>query len=353
MDIYTINQDLNITGIISQFESVIWNMQYFGKSDMELVVSATQKNLDLLQPGTFLIRDMDITQNNLNNIMVIEGRTIAEKEDKGYTLTIKGKGLKNILSRRIVWSQLNYENETVENIIRDVITKNCINPDNTERKIDNLILAPSNGYTETATIQLFSENIGEWLESICTQYGYGWDIRISEGKLIFYIYKGKDRTYNSDDPVIFAPSYDNLYSSVYNNQLENYANVALVGGEGEGTEKKTADIGTATGLDRYEGYIDGSSVSSNEGLITEQQYIDMLKAYGEEHIKEYQVKETLEGTINPYGMYKLNQDYFLGDIVQVTNEKGIISTPRITEIIYSEDANGIKIVPTFTEWEVN
>ena len=50
--------------------------------------------------------------------------------------------------------------------------------------------------------------------------------------------------------------------------------------------------------------------------------------------------------------FKLNKDYFLGDVVVVNNEKGITSTPRIIEIIYSEDANGIKIVPTFSNWEV-
>ena len=353
MDIYTINKNLEITGIISSFQSVIWNMQYFSRGDLELVVPATQKNLDLLKPGNFLIRGIDIKDSTLKNVMIIESRSIEEKEDKGYLLTVRGKGLKNILSQRIVWSQLNYEEETVENIIRDVIDKNVINPDNVDRKIEKLYLTNVKGFTETTTLQLFSENIAEWLESVCTQYGYGWDIYIKNGHFFFDLYKGTDRSYNSESPVVFSPSFDNLYSSKYDSSLENYANVALVGGEGEGTAKKTVYIGSASGLDRFEGYIDGSSVASNEGYILEQPYEDMLRSYGEEHIKEYQVKETLEGTINAFGMYQLDRDFFLGDIVQVTNDKGIISTPRITEIIYSEDSNGISIVPTFTEWEVD
>ena len=52
------------------------------------------------------------------------------------------------------------------------------------------------------------------------------------------------------------------------------------------------------------------------------------------------------------GNYVLNKDYFLGDIVQVINEYGISATPRIIEIIESEDENGTSVVPTFSTWEV-
>lgn len=351
MNIYVL-ENLNIVGLIEQFQSVIWNNQYSGKSDLELIVPATEDNLELLKIGNMLVRDFDVST-TLTNVMIIESRTIEVKEDNGYMLTVRGSGLKSIVGRRIIWDQLNYENETVENIIRDVLTTNIISPEDTERKIDNFVLAQPKGFEETATLQLAYENIANWLVDFCTQYNLGWEVYIQEGNFIFQLYKGTDRSYNSDNPVVFSPSYDNLYSSTYNNNFENYSNVALIGGEGEGIEKKTAVIGTATGLERYEGFIDGSSVSSNTGLISAEQYKEMLENYGNEQIKENQKTETFEGAIDPNGMYKLNKNYFLGDIVQVDNNKGITATPRITEIIYSEDSNGVSIVPTFTEWEVN
>ena len=351
MNIYVM-QGLNIVGMIESFQSIIWNNQYYGKSDLELVVPATKNNLDLLKIGSFLVRDFDV-DTTLKNVMVIDNLTIETKEDNGYMLTVKGKGLKNILGRRIIWNQLNYENETIENIIRDVIDKNVINPDIEDRKIENFVLGEIKGFDETATLQLFNENIADWLESVCNQYSLGWEVYIKQGQFVFELYKGTDRTYNSENtPVVFSPSYDNLYASTYNNSLENYCNVALIGGEGEGIDKKSAAIGSATGLNRYEGFIDGSSVSSNGEIITLEKYLEMLQAYGEEQIKQYQKTENFEGTIEPYGMFKLNKDYFLGDVVVVKNEKGITSTPRIIEIIYSEDSNGIKIVPTFSNWEV-
>lgn len=48
----------------------------------------------------------------------------------------------------------------------------------------------------------------------------------------------------------------------------------------------------------------------------------------------------------------MNEDYFLGDVVQVINEYGISAAPRIVEIIESEDENGKSTVPTFSTWEV-
>lgn len=355
MDIYVLDGLNGAIGMIDSYQSVIWNMQYFGRSDLQLVTAATEANLELLQVGKLLVRDMDMNNGTYQNVMLIESRSIAFDDESGWLLTITGKGLKDILSRRIIWQQLNYDNVTVEDIIRDVLTQNVISPTDANRTIPNFILGQKQGFMDTAELQLFSDNIADWLENVCTQYNYGWDIYISGGKYVFNLYKGTDRTYNQTavPPVVFSPEFDNLYSSTYSHNQDNYVNAALVGGEGDGTDKRTTTIGTATGLERYEGYIDGSSVSSNGEIITVDTYLNLLKSYGEEEIKQFQKTQTFEGQIEPNGMYKLNVDYFLGDVVQIENEKGIQATPRITEIIYSEDSNGVNIVPTFSEWEVN
>lgn len=355
MDIYVLDGLNGAIGMIDSYQSVIWNMQYYSYNDFQLVTAASEANLSLLEVGKLLVRDMDINEGTYNNVMLIEKREISFDSETGWMLTVSGKGLKNILSQRIVWQQLTYEAVTIEDIIRDVITQNAISPTDTNRAIPNLTLEAKQGYTDTADIQLFSENIAEWLANICTEYNYGWDIYISGGNYIFKLYKGVDRSYNQSDvtPVVFSPEYDNLYSSQYSHNIETYKNAALVGGEGDGTSQRSTTIGTVTGLDRYEVYIDGGSVSSNGDIITLDTYMSLLQSYGNEQIAQYQKTQTFEGEIEPNGMYKLNQDYFLGDVVQIINEKGISATPRITEIIYSEDDNGVSVVPSFTEWEVN
>ena len=173
-------------------------------------------------------------------------------------------------------------------------------------------------------------------------------------KYIFKIYKGTDRSYNQTDvlPVVFSDEFDNLLSSSYSYEKAEYRNTALIGGEGEGINKRTTTIGDTAGMKRYETYIDGSSVSSNGKIITEEEYYKMLQNYGKEQLSTVAFTEKFEGNVDPAGNYVLNKDYFLGDIVQVINAYGIRATPRIIEIIESEDENGASTVPTFSTWEV-
>jgi len=345
VNIYVLNSSGSPIGMIETYQSVIWNVQYFSRNDFQLVTNASDDNLSLLQVGNLLVREIDKTNNTYQNVMLIAKKELSFDTEYGWILKVTGKGLKNILARRIVWSQLNLSG-TVEDSIRTVITNNVINPSNNDRKIPNLQLDDKANLTDTAEIQLLGENIAQWLEDVCTQYGYGWDIYIDSGSFIFKLYKGVTR------PVIFSPYFDNLYSSTYSYNLDNYANAALVGGEGDGINQKTATVGSGSGLDRYEQFIDGNNVSSNGEIITLETYIQMLESYGNEQLASYQKTQTFEGEIEPNGVFKLNQDYFLGDVVTVENEKGISANPRIIEIIYSEDANGINVVPTFSEWEV-
>lgn len=351
MVIYVLDGLNGISDIVDTFESVIWNTQFFGKGDFELIVPGTQKNVNMLKSGVMLVRDMDVTQTGFKHVMVIQNYEIEFDVDKGWLMTLTGSGLKSILGQRIVWTQTNLTG-TVENGIRQVITDNVISPANTDRKIDNFILSASQGFTETFDLQLLGENIAEWLESTCKTYGYGWDVYIDSGKYVFTLSKGSDRTYDQsvNVPVVFSPEFDNLLSATYRHEKTEFRNAALVGGEGEGINQRTATVGTSTGLDRYEDYVDGSSVSSNGEIITLQTYLKMLEDFGKEQLSNTSFTEKFEGQIIQNNMYTLDEDYFLGDFVEIRT--GFIEAKsRIIELIYSEDENGIKLVPTFSDWE--
>ena len=355
MDIYVLNGLNGKLDVISTYESVIWNVQYFGQNDFELVVSATNSNINLLKPGAYLVRDNDMHENTYENVMVVQNYKLDFDVERGWVLTVTGKGLKNdLLKRRIVWAQTNLSG-LAEVAIRQVITDNIITPANSDRKIDNFIFDTLNNFSETIEMQLLGENIATWIEEICTTYGYGWDIYIKDNKYVFKLYKGTDRSYDQDEvpPVIFSPEYDNLLTSSYEFNMNEFKNAALVGGEGEGTSQRVATVGTTTGLNRYEAYIDGSSVSSNGEIITLETYLQMLEEFGQTQLNQTAFVEKFSGDIDPNGLYTINQDYYLGDIVQIDNENGISAVTRIIEIIYAEDENGFSVVPTFTEWEVN
>lgn len=353
MDIYVLDSSAQILDMIDTFESNIWTVQYFNTNDFELVVPATDKNIDLLQKDRLLCRDKDRDGDTWRNVMIIENIKIVADWEDGNQMTVSGRGLKSIVGRRVIWKQTNLTGK-VETGIRQIITENIISPDDEKRKIDNFILDEPAGITDAFDIQAMGEDLDEWVTSTCQTYGIGWDVYIKDGKFVFKLYKGLDRSYNQKDrlPVVFSDEFDNLLASTYTYERAEFKNAALIGGEGEGVNQRITTIGDSSGLERYEAYIDGSSVSSNGTIITEEQYYKMLQDYAKDELNTTSFTESFEGNVIPDGNYILNQDYFLGDTVQVINEYGISATPRIVEIIESEDQNGTSIVPTFSTWEV-
>ena len=103
---------------------------------------------------------------------------------------------------------------------------------------------------------------------------------------------------------------------------------------------------------RYERFVD-SSMSQTEGEVTisDAQYYLNLQNLAKQEMAQVKLYDFTAVT-DPDGMFKLNEDYFLGDIVKVVTEYGITAKARITEIIYSEDEQGKSVVPGFEEWEV-
>ena len=354
MDIYVLSGLSGIVDIVEDYQSAIWNVQYYGQSDFELILAGTKKNLDALRVNRYLVRGVDMGEDGtFNNVMIINELKLTFDTEQGWLLTATGKGLKSIAGRRVIWNQENITGNA-ESGIRKIVKDNISAPANSNRKIQGFALDSAQGFTETIDLQCFGQNLAEWLESVCTSLGYGWDIYIKGGKYRFKLYRGTDRSYNQQEvpPVVFSNEFDNLLSCNYSYNIGNYKNVALIGGEGQGTAQRTATTGEAVGLGRYELYVNGSSVSSNGEIITEEQYTAMLQDFGKTQLDATSSTQQFEGEIETTGLYTINRDFFLGDIVQIENEMGIQAVPRIIGIIYAEDENGTSVVPTFSEMAV-
>lgn len=56
---------------------------------------------------------------------------------------------------------------------------------------------------------------------------------------------------------------------------------------------------------------------------------------------------TSEGSVDPLVRYKFGEDYFLGDIVELNNDNGVIMTALIDEVVRSYDQNGYIVTPNF------
>lgn len=133
----------------------------------------------------------------------------------------------------------------------------------------------------------------------------------------------------------------------------------MIGGVGEGAERKTTVIGEESGLDRYELFVDARDISDTryitnednepiEEVIPDNEYIELLKSRGNEKLTKYYKIKSFDSTINTNSNLIYKQDYDLGDVVTFFDKKwGITIDTRITEISEIYDIEGLTINITF------
>ena len=355
MDIYVLNDKFERVGIIDNYSSNIWTTRYYTAGDFELYIAADQRILSLIQDNTYLVRDKDIDGDTYKNVMVIDNANIELKTDveNGDYLTVTGYSLKGIVGRRVVINQtIMSGNITV--CVNRLITENIINPADARRKISNFVFDTTNTFDITMTMQATGDNLAELLTEICQNYGIGWDVYVKNKNFVFYLFAGVDRSEDQtvNPRIIFSYEFDNFISSEYKEGANNYANVAIVAGEGEGSQRKKYETGdnAASGLNRFEIFVDARDLSTNEGEISDAEYNIMLAEKGNESLSELQRVASFEGEVDATKNYVLNRDFHLGDIVQVINDYGISKSTRIIEVIEAEDENGSSVIPTFSDF---
>lgn len=345
MDLWIYDKSYKLLGIVDTATSIIWTNRYRQCGDFEIYVQASSGMLDLLQIDRIVVRPGD------EMACVIERIEIQADEEKGDYLIVSGRCLRSILDRRIVWDQTQLTG-TLENAIRRLVTDAFISPSISARKYDGLTLSAAHGYTDTVSAQYTGTNLLDAIEELCASKNYGFKILLQGSGLVMDIYRGIDRSRGQDtNPhVIFSEEYDNLTASTYVLDKKGYKSVALVAGEGEGSARRRATVfrtSDHTGLDRREMYVDARDISSNDGEITESQYIAQLSERGTTNLSEAALVESIEGSIESLQQYTYGVDYSLGDVVTVVNKYGVEANTRVLEIVEVWDENGYTCTPTF------
>lgn len=327
---------------IDTYTSFIWATRYYACGDFELCVDASLTNINLFKEGYYVCREDD------EHVGIVEDIKIQRNEDGQELMIIKGRFLESIIGRRII-SQQTILNGTLSDCINALLTNEIINPSIPERQIDNFVLG---AYTisQTMQAQYTGKNLLEVICAICETYGIGFKVTLVDYDFVFTLFEGVDRSYNqSVNPyVVFSDTYDNLLSSEYEENYQGMVTNVLVGGEGEGLDRKTVwvTVNNPSGLNRYEAWKDARNVRSNDGEISDEAYTAMLHEDGLESITEYTT--AFAGTVY-FGNITWKTDVNIGDICTIENSRwGISINSRLVEVIESmNEAGEYSIIPTF------
>lgn len=262
MNLFILNKELDPIAILDDYVSLIWTDRYQKCGDFELVLSASSAILSTIK------QDYYVWCSESDHTMIVEKILVNSDVEDGSTVTISGRSLESILDRRIIWG-LKTLSGNLQNGVKVLLNENVISPSNESRKIDNFVfeMSTDSKITElTIDAQYTGDNLYDTICKICADRGIGFKVTLSNDKnFVFKLYAGTDRSYRQNKVpwVIFSPKFDNLISSNYLESRSSLKNVTLVGGEGEGSERRYTAVGSTTGLDRREMFTDARDISSD------------------------------------------------------------------------------------------
>lgn len=331
-------------GEINQFTSLMWPDKFNGHATFELWAPITQENKELIKKGNILWCGGD----NAAIIEIIQ----SDVNDKGEkTYKVKGRTLEMFLTTRIIWGTYSCSNKYSSTVMYEIVNENCVNPTKAARKIPFLECAEDEQVGKQIAYQKTGGEVYEALTTLASDADIGFCVlfRPREKKLIFKVIEGVDRSIMPAstfdvNPVIFSTDLEDILKSSYYTNDQDVKSVALVAGEGEGSERKKVISGddASEGFLRRELYVDArdlqSEVFNNDGStssIPEDEYEAMLNNRGDEKLSECVVTETFDATMRVAGnvQYVYGVDYNKGDkvIVQDT-ELGVQVIGKITEV---------------------
>lgn len=352
MEITILNKAFTKVKEFDTFYSLLWVDRYNGYGDFEILVKADRSVITLFQEGYYLSIEES------EHIMIVETLDLKTDVEDGDKFTIKGRSLESMLDRRIIWKQT-VLNGNLQSEIHRLLTENIIDPEDPDRAIPSFVLETTldpDILTLAVNAQYFGEYLYDVITGLCEGAGISFKITLNaNNQFVFKLYSGKDRSFAQiENPfVAFSPELDNLSDTNYHFSVIPYKTATLIAGEGEGDNRLTTQVmlpsGGGSGLSRREKFTDARDVSMNYNgeIISQEEYYTLLIQRGYISLLDSTKISSFEGKADTTINYVYGIDFFLGDILQVSNQYGLANRTRVVEMIYSEDQSGIETNPTF------
>lgn len=337
MNLIILDENFDTLGVVSVFNTLIWDRRYHASGLFELYTPA--EFFELMNTGRYLYRS------DRTDLGVIREVNFARDAKGARTAYCKGYFAEELLNTRVLDTQVNITG-TPEVIGRQMVQKFAINPSVADRKIKHLQLGAQHGLGESITVTATGDYLGDKLFEIerTQELSHRLIYDYLANTLSFELWQGKDRTDSQDvnSWAIFSDSFFNVKNAVYNRDESDYKNFAYVAGEGEGSARVIVevDIRSSPDEERREIWVDARDLQSTytddagtEHTYPAAQYRAMLQQRGLEKLAEYAKIETVNSDVDPDANLIYMTDFDLGDLCTYRyTDVGIETIKRITEI---------------------
>ena len=377
MELYTLDRGFIRRNVIDEFESIIWTERYYGDSAVEVVVPATMKMMQKLPVGTFIALDKS------DEVMILESMSIDNGKYK-----VSGISILPWLDNRFVRTSHKHEDKhwpvegfTPGHTLWQIVFNMCclgspylngtINTGITNPQkliIPGLALRDFDNTGDVIKVAVPYGPVYKALREIATTHEIGMQITLDDVtdtsySLGFRSYKGLDRTTHqtaTSNPVIrFSPQMDSftdikelqsiaaLKTLVYSfapglKDEEGHQALTTVPGESSLTGPQY------TGFDLRALQLFADDITTDMVAGSQAKVVEMLNSKALDALTDNHYVKSVDGEIVPDSQFKYNVDYFLGDLIEVEGNTGVVQTARITEYIRSQSNAGEKEYPTVT-----
>jgi hypothetical protein len=331
MEIYVFNQNRQMAGVIEAYNYLRWTRRYSRFGSFELKAIANDENIALLQ------LDNNIWKNDDEEAGIIE--YLEYSQDESEYITVSGRFATSFLSRRIIWNTEILSGDLASGVAQ-LLTNHIISPKNADRKINKISFTPTT-LNKPIKTQISYTNLMDAITNLCeaSDVGIKTVFNPSTGVFNISLYKGADTS------AVFSKEYENVLSQVFTQSAAEFANTALVGGEGEGSARTFVTVGGGAGAARYEVFVDAKDLRSEDFPSG---YTDALIFRGNSKLAEMAMAKAFDVVVNQYGNLTYKTDFDIGSNIQAVSKRwGVSMSARITEIEESYDRDGMSLSVTF------
>lgn len=331
MELYIFDADRKLSGLVEAYEYLRWTRKYSECGNFELKAVASDENIALLKIGNILWKNDDTEA----GIIEFLEMTMLEQE----YITVSGRFATSLLSRRIIWGTEMLTGDLLA-AVSQLLNHHLIAPTNADRVISGITFTPVSMGVPVNT-QVSFRNLMDTIVYLCESSDIGLRTVFDPQTKLFdvQLYAGEE------SQAVFSKEYENIIEQVFTTSLSDFANTALVGGEGEGSERTFVTTGGGAGTDRYEIFVDAKDLRSED---FPDDYEQALLFRGDTRLAEQAMNEAFDVTVNQYGNLTYKVDFDLGNMIQAVSKRwGISMTARITSVEESYDREGMSLSVVF------
>lgn len=344
MFLYVYDKTLTLLGIVEKITSLIWTERKYTCGEFKMLLPASSENLDLLQKGRLLVRDDD--EDGVAGEILY--RQIKKSVSGSETLEITGKLLAHWLGNRL---RLNAAAETAKPqvLMRNAVYANAVTAGAGSARGFPLLILGTQAETRVQSNMYYKPEEDQTVLAVCedlaaaTDTGFIIKADTAAKQFKFDTYTGADHTQGSASPCIFSVEFENILEQEFTQSVEDEKNFAYVYGAEDSTATLPVTVGTATGHDRKEVYINASGVKQD--TMTDAQYEAALATNGENVLQQCKEKLSFFSKINAAaGNFTYGVDYRLGDKVTCINSSWGVSVDAVVTEAQTEYEKGQKTV---------